>query len=384
MCVDIAAGRKGAATAASAVLIAVFIAVIGVRQLVVRRLRAGGRRPTISLPVVNADDSSVTLPVSTVSVCSGRFGLRWDSGWTQIPAIVARQERTVTWRWVGPDRPPAGAAVLWNKFVFVGDPLHARGITYQEVGISARCGLLPAWFVPGSRDVWALLVHGRGATREETLRVLPTVTDLGFPTLALTYRNDAGAPATVDGLYRLGDTEWQDLEDATVYALSCGAVGVVMYGWSMGGSIVETFLDRSSYASKVRAVILDAPILSPGEMIQNLVRRYRLPACAGHLAKAVAARATRIDFDALNHVDRPTRVKVPTLLIHGSADAVAPVWISDRFADAHRDSVRYLRVQGAGHTLAWNVVPETYERTVTDFLRSLDEQTSNGRCDAAQ
>ncbi len=49
------------------------------------------------------------------------------------------------------------------------------------------------------RDVWAVLVHGRGATREECLRAVPLLHRLGVPVLVPSYRNDADGPTTYGG-----------------------------------------------------------------------------------------------------------------------------------------------------------------------------------------
>jgi hypothetical protein len=118
---------------------------------------------------------------------------------------------------------------------YQGDPQCALGLTYEEVPIPSPLGELPIWLVLGERRTWVLLVHGRRATREESLRVLPTIAELGFPALVMTYRNDAEAPKSPDQFYHIGDTEWEDVEASVRYAFSQGVRDVVLFGWSMGG-----------------------------------------------------------------------------------------------------------------------------------------------------
>jgi len=79
--------------------------------------------------------------------------------------------------------------------------------------------------------------------------------------LDVAYRNDAGAPLDPSHRYGYGATEWRDLEAAVQYARGHGAQQVVLFGSSMGGSIVASFLEHSASASAVRGVVLDAPAL---------------------------------------------------------------------------------------------------------------------------
>src|SRR6185295_6640362 len=85
----------------------------------------------------------------------------------------------------------------WDQYYFVGDPQEALGLPSRDVQITAEIGMLAAWEVPaagGAGDRWAILVHGRGAGREECLRAVPVFHDHGFTALIPLYRNDIGAP----------------------------------------------------------------------------------------------------------------------------------------------------------------------------------------------
>jgi uncharacterized protein len=200
------------------------------------------------LHVLSVTQETITLPRRGLTASHGIFAIVWQNGEALLGEIVESSARTVTRRIVKASTlPTIGLQVCWNKFAYQGDPQCALGLTYEEVPIPSPLGELPIWLVLGERRTWVLLVHGRRATREESLRVLPTIAELGFPALVMTYRNDAEAPKSPDQFYHISDTEWED---------------VVLFGWSMGGCLVETFLHRSSEASRVRAVVLDSPILN--------------------------------------------------------------------------------------------------------------------------
>ncbi|WP_345406312.1 hypothetical protein [Nonomuraea salmonea] len=65
-------------------------------------------------------------------------------------------------------------------------------------------------------------MHGQNGRRKAELKILPVVHELGLPFLAITYRNDEGAPPSHDGLLHLGDAEWRDLEAALRHATTMG------------------------------------------------------------------------------------------------------------------------------------------------------------------
>ena len=60
---------------------------------------------------------------------------------------------------------------------------------------------------PGRRrssGVWAIMVHGRGATRQEGLRAVRTARELGMSSLLISYRNDGLAPVGAGRALRPG------------------------------------------------------------------------------------------------------------------------------------------------------------------------------------
>ena len=157
------------------------------------------------------------------------------------------------------------------------------GLAFEDVEVPTDLGPMPAWFVPPApgvpaRDTWAMLVHGRGATREECLRALPVLHRLGLPGAGRSATaTTPGAPRTRGGRYHLGDAEWLDVEAALLVAAERGAADVVLVGWSMGGAIALQVVARSWLADRVRAVVLDAPVLDWRHVLDHHARLNRLP-----------------------------------------------------------------------------------------------------------
>ena len=86
----------------------------------------------------------------------------------------------------------------------------------EDVQIEVDGGTAPAWLVRAESEAgtWAIMVHGRGASRQEGLRAVRAARELGLSSLLISYRNDGLAPSAPDGRYGLGSTEWRDVEAA--------------------------------------------------------------------------------------------------------------------------------------------------------------------------
>ena len=328
------------------------------------------RRPVFPERVLAADATSVTLAASRLAAQPGIWGLRWIDGLAAIGPVTAADRRRVVRPLLGGPVPAVGTAAALDTGPFDPDPA-ARGLAFDEVSVPTSLGPCPAWYVPAAGDTWVIMVHGRGGTRREALRVLPTLHRAGHPALVITYRNDLEAPASPDGHDHLGDTEWLDVESAVRWARARGAQRVVLVGWSMGGAIIGAFLDRSVEATAVAALVWDAPLLDWRATLRRQARNRWLPPGLTPLATTVTRRRIGIDFDRFDLVRRPPAVRPPTLIVHSSSDTAVPVGPSRALAavaPALGWPIRYLEVPGAEHTGSWNADPEGYEQALLGFL----------------
>ena len=332
-------------------------------------LRSAHGLPTYGIEVLAVSDGEVTLPRGS-GEAPGTWGLEWETGYARVGPVAATSADGVVrplLEVAGDLRP--GLLVALDAYAYESDP-SAVGLEFENVIVEGSLGNYPAWATPGEDDTWVILVHDRDAYRREALRALPALAAAGFPTLTITYRNDPGAPEG-GGRYGLGDPEWEDLQAAVDYAVEEGAADVVLFGWGMGGTAAAMFLHESPQARLVAGLVFDAPLFDPGAVVDADAHQHNVPGLVVGWAKGLATLRWGVDWGALNQADRAGDFEVPVLLFHGDADAVAPVAISDRFAAALPDLVRYEKVPGAGHGASWNADPVRYEAALTAFLEQV-------------
>ncbi len=330
------------------------------------------------LEVVDIREGQVTLRLTPLANEDGPWrrdgiwGLQWDGGYARVGAIVDITGQQVI-REFHPlsEHPSIGEMVHLDSFAYPGDPKEALGLSYQDVSFSSPLGDLSAWFVDGSSETWVIFVHGRNASPREGLRILPTLVDLGLPSLLITYRNDEGAPANPDGFHRHGQTEWKDLEGAAAYALDHGAQDLILVGYSMGGAIVSNFLYESTLEEKVRGVILDAPMLDFSATVDHGAGQRGPIRLLTPVGKFIAGFRFSVEWKDLDYLARADKLAAPVLLFHGDEDDVVPIKTSDTLSRIRPDIVKYVRGAGVTHAASWNNDPATYEAAVRDFILAL-------------
>ena len=385
--------RRGAAVAGAAgALVAGMSAAgtLGAATYFARRVLTPDPRRPDDTEVLAVTDAVVTLGLTDNTVAAGRYGLWLDGGEgharlgdvlevDRAAGVVRRHVEAVDRGHleVGPAR--------WNQYYYGLPPQESLGLTTRDVDIRSDVGDLPAWHVPagpvagsaGPARRWAVLVHGRGARREECLRALPALHRAGYECLVPMYRNDLGAPPSPDGRYNLGLSEWRDVEAAMVHAADAGAEEIVLVGWSMGGAIVLQTLARSFLADLVTRVVLDAPVIDWADVLRHQAALNRVPGPVGALSRSLIGhrRARRLvgvhaplDVAETDWVSRAEELRHPVLLIHSRDDEFVPVGPSAALAAKRPDLVRFEPWEGARHTKEWNVDPARWDQVVGGFL----------------
>lgn len=320
--------------------------------------------------VLRADDTAPTALDTP-----GLFGLRWEGGRGTVGEVLSAEGGDVAraFTLLSGEPPSTGDGAELDPRIF--DSPADAGLTALDVLVPGDLGELPAWEVAADGPTWTILVHGNSMSRLDVVRWLPAFQEAGVPTLTTTYRNDTGAPEDPSGLLRYGRTEWEDLEAAVRYALDRGSEGVTLLGTSMGGGIVESFLQRSELAGEVRAVVLDAPMLNFSRTVDDnaarepLVGPIDVPPTLTWVAKTIAELRFDVGWSELNYLEDPAGLgAVPTLILHGDEDLTVPIATSREAAETYPETVTLVKCPGADHIECWNLDPEGMARRVTEFL----------------
>ncbi|HSO03324.1 MAG TPA: hypothetical protein VLQ92_02495, partial [Candidatus Limnocylindrales bacterium] len=235
------------------------------------------------------------------------------------------------------DMPAEGDVYRFTKEVWL-TPEQA-GLTAEEITMTTAEGDFPAWkvTVPGS-DKWAVLTHGRSGDRPDMLRMARPLNAAGYNLLLITFPGDDEARPAQDGIWHFGVTEWDEIEGAVQYALDQGAQTLVMGAVSLGGAMTDGFLARSALADQVDGVILDAPVSSLRDNIDEGAESRTIPGVGWPIPEPledagmlIASLRFGLDYDAVDYTDMAGLIDMPLLTFQTSEDQTVPKAVNDRF-----------------------------------------------------
>lgn len=266
--------------------------------------------------------------------------------------------------------PKVGDKISLQGNMWVSNPKDALGVDFNDVQYESSVGKLDAWLIPVQNSKsWTIGIHGIGGNKNEMLRFVKPVLAAGNTMMIINYRGDVGNPSSSDGRNHFGDEEWQDVEAAVRYAKAHGATDIQLYGSSLGGSLTQNYLRRSSdvKTTNITKVVLDSPALDWNEILNFRVKKMGYPTVVAKPGKTFAKLRAGIDFGRI--ITKPGSMAHKTLIIHNQDDTSVPQAASKRIAEAQPDLVTFQDFGSGGHIRAWNHDPAKYEALVTRFLK---------------
>ena len=339
------------------------------------------REPDTRIDALDLRAQTIKLSRTPDTELPGRYGLHVSGtpDYLKLGAVLSTTDDTVTRKLL---TQVDATSRLDREAIFSGwyyDSPDDLRLDYTPELIGTAVGPSPAWLFPGG-DTWAIVVHGRGTTRAETLRAAPVFDALGYTTLIVSYRNDGDAPRSASGTYGLGSTEWRDVDAAMAYARRNGAKRIVLMGWSMGGAIVMQAMLQSPHAALIAGVILDSPVVNWRDVLAYQAELNRVPAAIGTLAVAaletplgakVAGAEGKIPFNDMNMLQRADALRLPMLILHSDDDGFVPSDASRALAAARPDLVTLESFTVARHTKLWNYDETRWTNAITAWALAL-------------
>ena len=230
----------------------------------------------------------------------------------------------------------------------------AAGIDHGEsVSVTTTDGItLRGWYlqpsppVPDSERAPGLIwFYGNYETVGVLAPLIEQLRPVSTAVLILDYRGygtSDGKP-TEKGLYLDAEAAWTYLSSRE----EVDADRISVYGRSLG-SVLALFLSESK---PVRSVVLDSPFTSARDMAK--VHYWYVPRFMLRLK--------------LDNLSRARQLNAPLLVLHGSEDDIAPMWMGKAIAEAAHDATLVV-YDGAGHNDIYDVAGARYREALHGFL----------------
>ncbi|MBP2437893.1 alpha/beta hydrolase family protein [Microbacterium amylolyticum] len=341
--------------------------------------RVVGTRSRLRAKVIEISEHDVVLAATPKTLHPGRFGLWTPTDHLLVGDVTCHDERRkrVTRSILARNPVPEDS----SRNIWEGDVFHSPEAIgpASDVSFPGPDGThLPAWRIGPSAERWAIHIHGIRANRINALRTVPALVEAGYTSLVVSYRGDNEGPRMNRDAATLGLTEWKDIEAAIAYARSNGATKIVLIGWSMGASLALLAAEHAADRALVSAAVLISPALEWRQTITRSATRMGLPlpsACSA-LAQFFLSRrpfsdlvglSRPIDFRVLDWT-RPERIRIPTLIIHSPGDRTVPLEVSHQVAEANPQTVTLHLAPTADHAWEYNVAPEKFTKTISQWL----------------
>lgn len=151
---------------------------------------------------------------------------------------------------------------------------------------------------------------------------------------------------------------------------------IFLNGLSMGASsaLMST---RFELPKEVRGIIADSGPTSPKEIIQHFIKHYThlSPKPIYPLIRFWAKLVAKVDLSELSAVDILKKNTVPVLFIHGKADTVVPVWMTEKNYEACQSYKEIVLVDKAEHGTSFLVNRPKVMATLSTFMENCTKPT---------
>jgi alpha-beta hydrolase superfamily lysophospholipase len=342
-----------------------------------------GSRIQGDFPITKVDRTSegtfVYLPVNEDTASTGELSLFWNSRLGH--AIVKRapgnsgtkSQRFEVLRNLGEDLRVTDGAWLSG---WLGDKPEHFGFSSETNLVMLPNGTISFMSVRDPKT-WVIHVHGRKASYAETLRNTKQFDELGFSQLAISHESDPKPNGLGKKVSHLGSTEWKQVEMAIDVVKTHGAERILIFGWSLGGLMVNQYLSRASVAEEVVGVIFDSPLLDYRSTLRLQAKREGYTEQMGDLVAEAITKSrllrllgfSNVPVDSLSALSVSLPVQIPTLLFYSLNDGYISMAGVFRYQKLN-PTVSLIEIPGARHCRLFNEDSQKYQEAIAGFVKA--------------
>lgn len=146
---------------------------------------------------------------------------------------------------------------------------------------------------------------------------------------------------------------------------------IVLYGVSMGASIILMASALPNLSENVKAIIADCAFTSPYDVFSHILKRdYHLPAFpVMNINDALCRKKAGYGFRDYSTLEAVRNTQIPILFIHGTEDNFVPTWMSKKNYEQCNSEKELLLVDNAAHGAAYFENHELYEEAIKSFIQ---------------
>ncbi|HLO88929.1 MAG TPA: alpha/beta fold hydrolase [Nostocaceae cyanobacterium] len=178
---------------------------------------------------------------------------------------------------------------------------------------------------------------------------------LGFSTLVIDYRGFGGSKGNVPSEEQL----YTDSEIAWNYLVKNRRIPpkqIVIYGESLGGAVA---LNLAIKHPEAKAIIMQSSFTSMAETIKNRDLYWLFP-------------IDLILTQKFNSISKIRDLKIPVLLIHGTADPIVSSYMSQKLYDTAPQPKQLLLIPNQGHYNIYQPGNKSYLQAIHKFINKLE------------
>jgi uncharacterized protein len=189
---------------------------------------------------------------------------------------------------------------------------------------------LHAWWIPHRNPTLGTIVHFHG--NAGGMARVDQLYKLGFSVLLVNYRgyarSEGGFPSEAQ-VYEDAEAAWNYL----IHDRQIPAHQIVIYGLSLGGAVA---IDLATKRPEAKALIVQSTFTSMTEMGQktSIFKFFPVPLILTQR------------FDSINKIKQ---LKIPIFIIHGDADTLVPVSMSQALYNAAPTQRKLVLIPGGDH-----------------------------------